>query len=525
MEKLCRSFAAILLAVGIGSTAFAVSQAEWEKILDGVQYKRYHVAILETGLEGDWAAALEQAEELDQRIPDDPETAFIHAVVHAQRGDTETALEWCERAKSRGLDPGRLAAEAHNLLAPLAENEAFLELTERVLVHGPMLGNVTDTGASVWVRTADQAEVELTVSPDDEPRHAAGTTRAEEDFTAVLRVEGLDPATEYSYMLRIGGKIMRDDAWRFTTSDPDAKSLRVAFGGGAGYTPENERMWDTVRGVDPDLLLLLGDNVYIDNPTHPEIQRYCYYRRQSRPEFQRLVCQTPVYAIWDDHDFGVNDCWYGTDPEEPAWKPDVLEVFRQNWVNPAYGGEDTRGVWFAFDRGPVRVIMTDGRYYRSNPEVKPSTMLGDAQKTWLIETLRNSTDVPFVLLASGVPWSPGTKGSSLDTWDGFPEEREEIFTTLDTTPLKHLLLISADRHRSDIWKIDRPGSEPLYEFESSRLTNKHVHQTMDDALFSYNELQSFGMIEFEAEGGDKGMQLTIVNINGEKVHTMHLPPK
>src|SRR5690606_16147742 len=128
------------------------------------------------------------------------------------------------------------------------------------------------------------------------------------------------------------------------------------------------RMWNTLRQTNPDLLLLLGDNVYIDNPTHPEIQRYCYYRRQSRPEFRRFVCATPVYAVWDDHDFGVNDCWYGSDPQDPAWKPDVLRIFTQNWVNPGYGRENAPGVWFRFDRGPLRVIMTDGRYYRSDPE-------------------------------------------------------------------------------------------------------------------------------------------------------------
>ena len=59
----------------------------------------------------------------------------------------------------------------------------------------------------------------------------------------------------------------------------------IAFGGGAGFTPQYERMWTTIDGHNPHALLLLGDNVYIDDPTHPLTQRYCYYRRQSQPEW------------------------------------------------------------------------------------------------------------------------------------------------------------------------------------------------------------------------------------------------
>ena len=35
---------------------------------------------------------------------------------------------------------------------------------------------------------------------------------------------------------------------------------------GAGYVPHNERVWRTIRGKSPDLMLLLGDNIYSDDP-------------------------------------------------------------------------------------------------------------------------------------------------------------------------------------------------------------------------------------------------------------------
>ena len=66
-------------------------------------------------------------------------------------------------------------------------------------------------------------------------------------------------------------------------------------------------MWTTIDKRNVSALLLLGDNVYIDDPEHQLTQRYCYYRRQSRPEWKQLVGSTSVYSIYDDHDFGTND--------------------------------------------------------------------------------------------------------------------------------------------------------------------------------------------------------------------------
>ena len=83
--------------------------------------------------------------------------------------------------------------------------------------------------------------------------------------------------------------------------DSPSDKFTIAFGGGAGYVPPHERMWDTIGAIDPRALLLLGDNVYIDDPKTPEMQLFHYYRRQSQPEWSKLAKKVPIYAIWDDH--------------------------------------------------------------------------------------------------------------------------------------------------------------------------------------------------------------------------------
>ena len=80
--------------------------------------------------------------------------------------------------------------------------------------------------------------------------------------------------------------------------------------------------------------------------------------------------------------------------------------------------------------------------------------------------------------------------------------------------------MSADRHRSDAWRIERSDGYDLYEFNSSRLTNQHVHQTMDEAIFSYNAKQSFGRIRFDTTADDPFVTYDVVNIDGEMVHSL-----
>jgi alkaline phosphatase D len=148
-------------------------------------------------------------------------------------------------------------------------------------------------------------------------------------------------------------------------------------------------------------------------------------------------------------------------------------------------------------------------------------MLGPAQKRWLFGRLAASK-ATFKVLASPVPWAKGTKGGSKDTWDGFPEEREEIFSFLEKNRIDGVVLLSADRHRSDAWKIERPGGYPLYEFESSRLTNVHTHGAMRGSLFSYNKKCSFGLLTFDTTRPDPELTYEVVNIDNEVMHTLKL---
>lgn len=499
------------------------------------QYKRRTLRAMALIDEEKPDEAIEHVREHLEEIPGDPELLFCLAVAHGQNGDLEAAVNAARRALNQGLPAGRFLAGPRELLAPLMESAVAQELISRRhdadYVHGPLLGAVTDTTAQVWVRTVGEASVQVVVEPEasDEPTYESDVVeaRADRDFTAVARVEGLSPNTRYTYRLLLDNG-EQPDTWSFRTfpADGEPAAFEIGFGACAGYTPWRERIWRHIASHDFPAVLLLGDNVYIDHPEHPNLQRYCYYRRQSRPEFRTLTAESSIAAVWDDHDFGDNDSEGGTEPFEPEWKVEAWQIFRENWNNAGYGGgEEQPGVWHEMSIADVDIFLLDGRYYRTNEDAESPSMLGATQRRWLFDMLHRST-ATFKLVASPVPFPDGAKPGEWswrsDTWEGYPDEREELFSFIEEEGIEGVVLLAGDRHRADVWKIERDEGYDLYEFVNGRLTNIHTHEPVEGSLYSYNEKPHFGRLRFDTTKTDPTLTYDIIDIAGEVVHSMTL---
>ncbi len=496
------------------------------------QYKRMHQDALKKIMDGEADVAMRDLQAILEKLPEDAESHYMLAVAHAKSGNKEAAIQSVQDAIEAGLPVSRFLTGTRTGLEAIQsepEMQQLRNMPHDSLPHGPMLGCVTGNSVKVWVRTAGVQSVKASATKlggGASTTSDAVLSSAESDHTAVVTLTGLEPNTRYSYRVGVASSAGTDYVWHdggeFTTlsNQGDPVRFRLAFGGGAGFVPQHEHMWNTIRAEKPDVLMLLGDNVYSDAPEMPEMQHYCYYRRQSRPEYKMLVGSTPTFTIWDDHDFGVNDCSGGPAIAEPYWKQPVYKVFRNNWVNPYYGGGLAQpGCNYDFYLGDIHFIMLDGRYYR---DLKPTdgsipTMLGPAQRKWLLEKIKASQG-KLLVLCSPVPWVYRAKGDSKDTWNGFKEERTEIFDFLTANQVEGVVLMSADRHRSDLWKIERPQDYTLYEFNSSRLTNQHVHPEMEAAVFSYNKKQSFGTVDFDTTKDDPTITYRVVSIDGEEIH-------
>jgi alkaline phosphatase D len=468
--------------------------------------------------------------------PLDVESHFVLALAHGLLSEDAAMEAALAQALALGLPPERVLRSLGPLTEPLRRSAVFQRLAAESsgLLHGPMLGAVTPTSARFWVRTRAASTLEVRVSsrgdflrPD---AVGVGQSREASDHVGVVEVTGLKPRTRYRYQLYIDGRpTPRPGEWEFSTfpasdaSDP----IRIAFGGCARYWPDHELVWDTIRIRRPDAFMILGDNVYLDIPdrTGP-FHDYTYDQRQARPEFRRLVAGVPVYAIWDDHDAGIDDIFLGPYPDKPRWKVDHLELFQRNWNNPTQGAAPERpGVWHSFRAGPVECFLLDGRYYRENFLQPRPTMLGPVQKQWLFRALREST-APFKLLVSPVAWADdakvdkGPSGEKLynrDSWYGYREEREEVFNFITEQRIGGVILISSDRHRNDVRLHRRERGYPMIEVTSGWLTNSVGAGRSGETVFDYTAGPAFGMFSVDAGASELVGRLEIINLRGESV--------
>ncbi len=362
------------------------------------------------------------------------------------------------------------------LLTPLGAFAQSWTGTYR-LTDGPMLGAVHPDRASFFTRAsapvAVQIEYALSEDFSDARRSAPVTPTAAGDYVARIEVEGLTPATTYHYRPVVNGKV---DPYvgdlppaRFRTAPAaGAKGrTRIAFGSCARIQAHPvQPIWDAVREWRPDLFLWLGDNVYHDTLEGPIMADM--YRWQRRvPNLQPLLRNVPQLAIWDDHDFALND----SDRRNPV-KDIGLEVFKRYWANPSHGLPDAPGCFFKYGYGDLDLFMTDGRYHRDPndaPDTPEKTILGKRQFEWLTTELKRSK-ATFKVIACGSGWS-GAKGPGGDSWSAFPHERARLFDFIRDEKIEGVVLLSGDTHVGELNCIpwSEKGGYDLYDLVSSPL--------------------------------------------------------
>src|SRR5690606_17316042 len=119
----------------------------------------------------------------------------------------------------------------------------------------------------------------------------------------------------------------------------------------------------------------------------------------------------------------------------------------------------------------VAFFLLDDRYHRTpnrTPEDAPRTILGEAQRQWLIDALTFSR-APIKLVALG-----GQLLNPVPVFETYsnvaPEERQLLLDEIARSGIEGVVVLSGDRHHSELMRMEREGAYPLYEFTSSPLT-------------------------------------------------------
>ena len=65
-------------------------------------------------------------------------------------------------------------------------------------------------------------------------------------------------------------------------------------------------IFESIKEESFDLFLMIGDNVYGDSETK-DLEELKLAYEQQKANFEMMRLDFPFEAIWDDHDYGMND--------------------------------------------------------------------------------------------------------------------------------------------------------------------------------------------------------------------------
>lgn len=402
---------------------------------------------------------------------------------------------------------------------------------------GPMLGYSEMKEVLIWIQTTSETKVKIKYWVKSNPDKSFFTdeiiTQKQNAFVAKLIADKVLPSQKYDYQVFINGKLEKFDyplnfqskvLWEHRMDAPD---LKFALGScafinetevdrpGEPYGGEYD-IYTSIFQKKPDFMIWGGDNVYlreVDWDTQTGIyHRYTHSR--SLKELQPLLASTHNYAIWDDHDFGPNDSdksFYN--------KQKTTDAFKLFWGNNTYGVAGLEGTTSQFKWNDCEFFMLDDRFYRTSARRKgiKSTILGEKQIDWLIDALLYSNAAfKFVVVGSQFLSSSASK----ENFNNY-SDREVILKQLADERIPGVIFISGDRHFTEVSKMERQGSYPLYDFTISPLGSKPFKNADKEVNFyripeSLLTERNFGTIEVSGSKQERQLKLTTFNVKGEE---------
>lgn len=241
----------------------------------------------------------------------------------------------------------------------------------------------------------------------------------------------------------------------------ESKTLKIAFGS-CVLSPAS-LIWGSIASKEPDLLLMLGDNIYLRDGMYEDGTEMLklYGALMKFDSFKPFLDSRKVFAIWDDHDFGPNNA----DSSHPG-KRVALDIFRRVWRNPNPPDELPDSIAFKLIRKDVDILMTDGRSYRRNPgKGGTPTMFGTRQLEWLRSQIVNSK-ARAIVFASGTQLF--TSRSDSESLNAYPQDREILMKAFADAPAG-VVILSGDRHFAELLE-GKSGKRTIFEATSSPLS-------------------------------------------------------
>ena len=404
---------------------------------------------------------------------------------------------------------------------------------------GVTAGDAGAGRAVIWSRSDRPARMFVEYATTErfaDPRRVRGPAALESsDFTSRTVLTGLPPGQRLFY--RVVYQDLADlRVWSdpvggsFTTPSSTPRDLTIAWsadtvGQGWGINPEwgGLKLYETMRRVEPDVFINVGDTIYADQPLVSEVKlddgrvwknvvteakskvaeslndfRGCHQYNLTDDHMRRFISEVPQVVMWDDHE--VRDNWYwerrnDTDARFTEKSVAMLAArARQAFFeyNPLpLAGDDPERIYRSVPMGPlVEVFALDMRTFKgangANREtaMEPaSAIFGPAQLQWLKEGLKRSTatwkvvaaDLPLGLVVGDGPdryeaVANGEAGAPL----GRELELADLLRDLQRERVRNVVWITADVHYCAAHHYDPARAkftrfDPFWEFVAGPL--------------------------------------------------------
>ncbi|MBM7703520.1 alkaline phosphatase D family protein [Metabacillus iocasae] len=385
---------------------------------------------------------------------------------------------------------------------------------------------------------------EVSKSSDFSSVEVRGFTPIWKDHDNVVRVD-LDGAlasneTYYYRFITKNGYASKTGVCRtLPQKDSDVQSAKIGYVSCQDYTNGYFNALGHMAEEDMMFFLHVGDYIYesvgdaayqgnlkdrqISLPSGQskamkvEDYRKLYQTYRGDKDLQKLHEKHGMVATWDDHEF-ANDTYYpAVAPDDnPESDPARRLTANQVWFEymPArvpYDGsksfEESIKIYRTVTIGKLAsIFVTDQRLYRSahpcgqdtldrylsrgceNRTSSNRTMLGQTQKEWFINELKNASNT-WNIWANEVQITQLKvlgKFLNLDAWDGYAYERDFIAETVINEGIKNFIALTGDFHTFEASYLQEEykplGKKYGVELMVGSVTSSNLRETLRNAL-------------------------------------------
>lgn len=406
---------------------------------------------------------------------------------------------------------------------------------------GVAAGDVTSSGAVLWVRTSGDATIDLAifnnVNLTGSPVFTTSvSTTAATDYTAKVAVGGLNPNSFFYYRWTSGADASQIGRFRTAPNPATNASFRFVYAGDvdglpfAGPPAFNEfEVLDRARLENPAFFAFIGDTIYSDSGQEPspamtlEEYRARYEHNRSFENLRNLMAATGTFAQPDDHEVYNDYDGQTVDATRYAngWQAfhDWMPTDTGNVLADASCADDPR--YFTFQWGSqAEFFVLDERSCRSDSATVESTICLDDLAPTLPSAFRVAAGLPpdppvgcvdalndptrtmlgpvqkaafeADLLASSAKWKIVLSQLAwqqfwalpYDRWEGYAGERAELLNFIRDNAIDDVVFLTTDNHMNlfnDVFIDFTTDPEPIgYEVINGPIATNTFEQEILD---------------------------------------------